>query len=137
MGQLETNGISWNANQPFYEHMKHQVWDKLSESDIKMNESEGILKLNSMENLYMVVIHWLDMIRFYIDVTELEELESIIKEIDTIAGGAEFSSAALSSEDNYKIKNKISKLRSKLWYLTAKNGMLPTKRDMTGEDVWF
>lgn len=134
--QSDLKSMSWNANQPFYEHMKHQVWDVLSEYDRKLNESEGFEKLNALENLSVTVKHWFDMIRFYLDPTEIQEVEKLFTQIEDISDGAEFSSANLTFQQNGQIKQIINSIRTKLWVLTAKNGMLPSKRDMSGGEVW-
>jgi hypothetical protein len=135
MGPIESTGISWNANQQFYEHMKTHVWDKLAEADRELCELEGLEKLNALEKQYAAVKHWFDMIRFY--ARDLEPIETLFAKIEEISKGVEFSHAALTHAQNSEIKELIAKIRSKLWMIISTTGMTPSKRDMTGADVWL
>lgn len=121
--------LTWNANQPFYEFMRVNIWDKISEYRRRMYVAEeSFQKLNAMEVWLDVLIQWHQMMQYYLDDEENEKITKCFDEIDTMTNSVEFSNADLNPNQNTKIRNIMRQVNGDLWKLSAKYGMLPAKK---------
>lgn len=131
--------VTWNANAEFYSYLRQEVWNKISQSWDLLSEAETQkAKLDELEKIHIKVKTWFSFVRFYLDEEEAALLENEFAFISNITKDTEFSACYdLSSDDWTKIRLSIEKIFSKLAYYAAKYGILPSKKDMTGDDVFL
>lgn len=131
--------VDWNAKQDFYEHLHHEIWDKISVAwEILAEAEDKKTQLDQLEKIYIKLKTWFAFVKFYLDDTELKTIQNIIINIDNKTNKTEFSAAhELESKDWTYIKGELEAMFGELAYAAGRYGILPSKKDMTGDDVFY
>jgi hypothetical protein len=136
---MANDQVDWNAKQEFYQHLRNEVWDKISVSWEQLAEAENPKqKLDELEKIFIKLKSWYAFVRFYLEPEEQEIVQQLFDDINTITKDKEFSTAMHVETHQWTIiRNSLESVFGHLAYAAAKYGILPTKRDMTGDDVFL
>lgn len=125
---MASEQVDWNANEAFYQHIKFEVWDKISQFwETVADATSDEVRLNGLEKIHLKLIHWNNFLRYYLDQSEIEEIEGKFKEIDDITQEVEFSRCYLEPQQWTAVRQLLHFLFARLANLSAKYGMLPNK----------
>ena len=131
--------VDWNAKQDFYQHLHNEIWDKISVAwEVLAEADDKKIKLDQLEKIYIKLKTWYSFVRFYLSEDEIEQANKIITNIDTRTDNTEFSAALeLEPKDWTFIRAELEKFFSQLAYAAGKYGILPNKKDMTGDKIFL
>jgi RAB protein geranylgeranyltransferase component A len=128
------SGSSFQNTEGFFLFL-NDLWQRVSNARRDVMQLQEPEKYDALELLFEYQKQLYRCVYYYLNKTDIEKIEAIIKSMKEKTQNVEFSKASLTSQDVVEIREAIEEMDAYLWQALGKNGLLPKKSYENGL-VW-